>query len=321
MQIINDLENLNIAEKTSVALGNFDGIHLGHQKIMYNALSAAKPAGFKSLCFTFSNHPFNFILGREEDDPAAVKLICSEEDKIALIEEMGFDILVNVPFDEHIMKMRAHPFFEDILVGKLNAGHICVGFNYSYGARAEGKPELLRKECEETGIGCSIQDAVRVDGEVVSSTLIREKISAGSMELVRRYLGRPFTVSGRVEHGNRLGSTKGYPTANIPFPPERMVPPNGVHFTRTEVEGRIYNSVSNLGTKPTIDSANQKRSIETYLFDFDGDLYGRKVIVYFDSFSRGEVRFSSKEELFRQISRDCENALEYHSRQPDVQRK
>ncbi len=314
MQIITSLENLNIADRTAVALGNFDGVHVGHQKIMEQAVAAAKREGLKSLCFTFSNHPFNFILGRDEDDPAAIKLICSEEDKIALIESMGFDILANVPFDESIMKMRAHDFFEEILAGKLNAGFISVGFNYSYGARAEGKPELLRQECETAGMVCNVHDAVKVDGEIVSSTLIRERISEGDMELSCRYLGRPYTVSGRVQHGNRIGSTKGYPTANIPFPDDRMCPPSGVYFTRTEVEGTVYDSVSNLGSKPTIDSANKTKSIETYLFGFDGDLYGKEIIVYFMHFSRGEVRFASKDELFDQISRDCENALEYHEK-------
>lgn len=314
MQIFNTLDNLNIADRTAVALGNFDGVHAGHQKIMEQAVAAAERNGLKSLCFTFSNHPFNFILGRDSDDPAAIKLICSEEDKIALIESMGFDMLVNVPFDESIMKMRAHDFFEEILMAKLNAGFISVGFNYSYGARAEGKPEMLRQECLSAGIDCNIHDAVMIDGEIVSSTLIRERISEGDMELTGRYLGRPYTVSGRVEHGNRIGSTEGYPTANIPFPDERMCPPSGVYFTRTEVDGTVYDSVSNLGIKPTIDSSNRSKSIETYLFGFEGDLYGRDIIVYFDHFSRGEVKFSSREELFEQISKDCANALRYHEK-------
>ena len=148
MKIISSLENLRIEEKTAVALGNFDGIHIGHREIMQSALDAAKAQGLRSLCFTFSNHPFNFILQREDSDPDAVKLICTEEEKIELIENMGFDILVNVPFDETVMKMRAHDFFEGIVVNKLNAGFVSVGFNYTYGARAEGKPAMLKEECD-----------------------------------------------------------------------------------------------------------------------------------------------------------------------------
>lgn len=196
MEIINSLDNINIRHKTAVALGNFDGIHIGHREIFRNALDAAKEQGLKSLCFTFSNHPFNFILRRNDSDPDAVKLICTEEEKIELIEDMGFDILVNVPFDEHIMTMHAHDFFEDIVRDKLNAGFVSVGFNYTYGARATGRPDTLRRECEAAGIGVEIHDAVIVDGEVVSSTLIREMIATGNMEMTAKLLGRPYSFTG-----------------------------------------------------------------------------------------------------------------------------
>lgn len=314
MQLINSLDELHIKDRTAVALGNFDGVHIGHRKIMENALGSAKDKDLKALCFTFSNHPFNFILGRDEDDPAAIKLICSEEDKISLIESMGFDILVNVPFDERVMKMRAHDFFSDVLLDRLNAGCISVGFNYSYGARAEGKPEMLMEECAEHGIGCRIQEAVRIDGKVVSSTLIREMISAGDMESARKYLGRPLMFSGRVGHGNRIGSANGCPTANIIPAADRMLPPYGVYFTHTAVDGKVYDSVSNLGVRPTIDPGSRVRSIETNLFDFDGDLYNKDIVVTFERFSRGEKEFASREELFAQIAEDCRNALEYHGK-------
>ena len=312
MQIIDSLNELNITSKTAVALGNFDGVHIGHRKIMHNALEAASANGFKSLCFTFSNHPFNFIMDRDVSDPAAIKLICSEEEKIRLIEDMGFDILVNVPFDEHIMKMRAHDFFEDILSGRLSAGYISVGFNYSYGARAEGNPEMLRDECGRAGILCSVEDAVMMDGEVVSSTLIREMIAGGDMEKAAAYLGRPFTVSGKVEHGARLGSANGIPTANIAMPDDRLAPPSGVYFTRVLAGGSEYKAVSNLGCKPTV-SDRGIISIETNVFGWQGDLYEKEISVYFDHFSRPERRFASQEELFAQISRDCEDAVCYHS--------
>ena len=313
MKIINTLDQMNTEGKTSVALGNFDGIHIGHLEIFRAALDAAKEQSLKSLCFTFSNHPFNFILRRNDRDPDAVKLICTEEEKIALIESMGFDILVNIPFDEQIMKMRAHDFFENIIVNKLNAGFVSVGFNYTYGARAEGRAEMLVRECEDAGIEISVHDAVMLDGRVVSSTLIREMISSGDMESVRRYLGRPLSFCGRVEHGNRIGSANGIPTANIAVPPERMLPPNGVYFSHIRIDDKVYESVSNLGTKPTIEDGSIK-SIETNVFDFNGQLYGKDVEVILDHFSRAEVKFSSREELFAQIRSDCESAAEYHRR-------
>lgn len=311
MEIINSLDQLNIEKKTSVALGNFDGIHIGHREIFRAALDAASEQDLKSLCFTFSNHPFNFILRRDDSDPDAVKLICTEEEKIALIESMGFDILVNVPFDEHIMTMQAHDFFEDIVKDRLNAGYVSVGFNYTYGARAMGKPDTLRKECEAAGIGVGIHDAVIVDGEVVSSTMIREMIATGNMEMTAKLLGRPYSFKGVVRHGKRLGSRMGIPTINIPAPARQMLPPNGVYFSRIEIDGELLSSVSNIGLNPTVNDDKSRKTIETNIFDYGDDAYGKEVIVYFDHFSRGERKFRDKEELFAQIARDCANAVAY----------
>lgn len=314
MEIIRSLDQLDLEHKTAVALGNFDGIHIGHRVIFRAALDAAKENGLRSLCFTFSNHPFNFILRRDDGDPDAVKLICTEEEKIALIEDMGFDILVNVPFDETIMTMQAHDFFEGIVKEKLNAGFVSVGFNYTYGARAMGRPDTLRAECEAAGIGLSVHDAVVVDGDVVSSTLIREMISTGNMEMTARLLGRPYSFTGTVKHGKKLGSSMGIPTINIPAPARQMLPPNGVYFSRITIGGVTYDSVSNIGLNPTVNDDPSRKTIETNIFDFDDDAYGREVIVCFDHFSRGERKFRDKEELFAQIARDCENARNYRKK-------
>ena len=320
MQIYNSLEELNLTDKTAVALGNFDGLHVGHRAIMADAITAAKEQGLKSLCFTFSNHPFNYILQRTEDDPDAVKLICTEEEKVELVSDMGFDILVNIPFDDTVMKMRAHAFFNDIILDKLNAGFISVGFNYTYGARAEGKPEDLIRECSEAGVGVNIHEAVTVGGRVVSSTLIREMISTGNMERTAMYLGRPYAFSGTVKHGRHIGTSGGFPTINIPAPARQMLPPNGVYFSRIVINGIEYKSISNIGVNPTVSQDNDQaelitkpqKTIETFIFDFERDVYGDDVTVYFDHFSRGERKFRSRVELFDQISRDCDQARAFH---------
>ena len=311
MQIIKSLEELNIREKTSVALGNFDGLHVGHRKIMEDALNSASAEGLKSLCFTFSNHPFNFITQRDGSDPDAVKLICTEADKATLIENMGFDILVNIPFDERIMTMPAEDFFNQIIIGKLNAGCVSAGFNYSYGARCGGSADTLKAECERAGIGVNIHDAVKIDGKVVSSTLIRDMISIGNMELTSLYLGRPYAFKGMVSHGKGLGHEMGIPTVNTATPTDIMLSPSGVYYSRILIDGKEYKSVSNLGIKPTV-SDDKIKTIETYIFDFSEDVYGKDAVVYFDRFARGEVKFGSKEELFAQIRKDCENAKKFH---------
>lgn len=313
MQIYTDLQDINITDRTAVALGNFDGVHLGHIAVMNDALNAASEQGLKSLCFTFSNHPFNFIMHRTADDEDGVKYICTEEEKIRLLENMGFDILVNIPFDENIMTTRADSFFNDIIVTALNAGYVSVGFNYTYGVRAEGKSSDLVRSCENAGIGVNVCDAVKVDSTVVSSTLIRNMIGSGDMEAVRKYLGRPLSFDGVVKHGKHIGTSNGVPTINIPAPNERMLPPNGVYFSRITVGGNTYDSISNIGTNPTVNDDPSKKTIETFIFDFDEDVYGDDVTVYFEHFSRGEIHFGSKDELFAQIYRDCEDARKFHA--------
>lgn len=320
MQIYRFLDELNIESRTSVALGNFDGLHVGHRKIMEDAINSAEKKGLKSLCFTFSNHPFNYIMRRNDNDPDAIKLICSEDEKIRLIEDMGFDILVNLPFDEHIMTMKAEDFFSNIILGRLNAGCVSAGFNYSYGARAGGNAKTLKEECVRSGIDINIHDAVKVEDRIVSSTLIREMVKTGDMESVLKYLGRPLTYRGTVFHGRHLGSSKGFPTANILIDPSRLLPPYGVYFTRTETDEGMYNAVSNIGVKPTVSASYASYndvSIESFLFDYDGDLYGREIEVIFDHFSRPEKRFESKEKLFEQIERDCRNASDYRAEDHD----
>lgn len=311
MKIYTDLNQLNTEDMTSVALGNFDGLHIGHRKIMGDAVNYAKNNCLKSLCFTFSNHPFNFILHRKDDDPEAIKMICSEDEKEKLIKEMGFDILVNIPFDEKIMTMPADDFFKDIVIAKLNAACVSAGFNYSYGSRASGNADSLIEECKSAGITCNIHEAVKVGDIVVSSTLIREKLSEGHMEAVERYLDRAYSFKGDVQHGKRLGSSNGIPTANLIPDAEKIIPPHGVYFTRTILDGREYKSVSNIGCRPTVQN-EELIDIETNLFDFEGDLYGKEIEVIFDHFSRPETKFDSKEELFNQIRQDCQNAKEYY---------
>lgn len=307
MQIFTQIDDIRIAERTAVALGNFDGIHVGHIEILKDAIKAASDLGLKSLCYTFSNHPFNFIMRREATDPDAIKLICSEEDKISMLEEMGFDYLVNVPFDEATMKMHAHEFFNDILLDKLNASVISVGFNYTYGTRAEGKARDLVKDGAENGIDVHVHDAVMLNDEVVSSTLIRETIAEGNMLKVSELLGRPYSLCGVVEHGKSLGSKKGYPTINIIPSEDRALPPDGVYSAVTEVDGNKYKSIVNIGIQPTFNGTVRK--IEAHLFDYDGDAYDKKAVVSFNKFIRPEMKFTGSDELYEQIRKDCEAIL------------
>ena len=309
MKTITDLNKLLIEEETAVALGNFDGLHIGHRVILEDAVNSAKENGCKSLCFTFSNHPFNFIMNRDVDDEAALKYILTEDEKVKMIEEMGFDYLVNVPFDERMMKMNAESFFNDVLLASLNASIISVGFNYTYGARAVGTAETLYREGENTGIEVHVHDAVKLYHEVVSSTLIREKITEGDMELVSELLGRDYSIYGEVIHGNKVGSNEGFPTINIKVPLEQIIPPKGVYYGYTIIDGESHKCIINLGNKPTF--GQNDLGLEAHLFDFDQDVYGEKVCISLRHFIRAEKKFDSVDALYKQILMDCEEAKNY----------
>ena len=304
MQIFTTLSDIRIEDRTSVALGNFDGIHIGHAEILKQAILTAKEQGLKSLCYTFSNHPFNFIMNRGESDPAALKLIMSEEDKIAMLENYGFDYLVNVPFDETTMKMSADSFFNDIVVDKLNAQAVSVGFNYTYGARAMGNAATLTEECNKVGISVSIHDAVTLDNRVVSSTLIREEIAKGNMENVSCMLGSDYSFTGIAVHGKNIGSENGVPTINLDIPVNRAVPPYGVYAATVTIDDKSYSSVVNIGKQPTF--GNNELKLEAHLLDYSDNAYGKSVRVCLKKFIRPERKFDTKEALYAQIKKDCE---------------
>lgn len=305
MKIINTLENLILEDETVVALGNFDGIHAGHKVILEDAVMTAKENNIKSLCFTFSNHPFNFIMHRNENDPDALKLICRESEKVQMIEDMGFDYLVNVPFDEKMMKMSASEFFDDVIIAALNASVISVGFNFSYGARATGNAEMLYKDGLDSGIEVRVHDAVKIFHNIVSSTLIRETLSDGNIEATSMYLDREYSITDTVKHGARIGTFLGIPTINFAAPTDILLPPNGVYATRTLIDGKEYKSITNIGVKPTV--GIHDKTIETHINNFDEEVYGKNVTIIFEKFMRSEKKFDSINDLKKQIQIDLEN--------------
>ncbi len=312
MQIITSLEDIKLTEKSAVALGNFDGIHVGHRTILEGALRYAEEHDVLSVCYTFSNHPVNFFKARSGKLNDELKLICTEDDKLRILEEMGFDVVVNVEFNDHIADMRAITFIHDILGERLDAAAVFCGFNYTFGIKAEGNVKLLKEECTKLGIDVFVHDAVELDGQVVSSTLIRKLIAAGDMGFLNRCLGRPYALSGTIIHGNHIGNRIGFPTMNICVPKQLVLPPNGVYFTKAVIDGCTYDAVSNIGVKPTV--GDNAKSIETNLREFSGDTYGKDMTVEFLEWERPEQKFDSIEELRDRIAVDCELAWDFHSK-------
>lgn len=278
---------------------------MGHRALISQAVAKAKELGIKSAVFTFSNHPKNLFAGK-----TVVKNIIYQEEKAALIEKLGVDYLFNIEFTQDIAKMNPMKFIDDLLVDKMNIREAFCGFNYRFGYHAAGNPDILRKRGLVKGFNVNEIGPVTIDGDVVSSTLIRGLIRAGDVEECEKFLGRKYSVGGEVVVGNRLGRTIGFPTSNIMIDENMVTPPNGVYITKCIYNGQVYDSVTNVGVKPTIGVF--KKNMETHIFDFNKELYGKHIQVVFLKMTRDEVKFHSVEELSAQIVKDCEEAKAYH---------
>lgn len=305
MKIFNSLEEINNIDDTVVALGNFDGVHKGHQQIIERTVKSAEAAGLKSAVFTFSNHTSSIIEGLPP-----VKNILYGHDKARIIEEMGIDYMFNIPFTKEILTMDPDSFVKEILVDKFKIREAYCGFNYSFGYKASGTAETLMKEGLKYGFGIHVQEPYKIDDVVVSSTYIRGLIEEGKMEECAKFMGRMYAIGGEVVVGNKLGRTIGFPTSNIMIDEGMATPPNGVYITYCTYNGVRYPSVTNVGVKPTIGSYN--KNVETHIFNFDKELYGKNIQVEFIKRTRPEQKFDGVEALSKQIQSDCIMAKAYH---------
>jgi len=305
LKTIRNLEAINNMPEAAVALGSFDGVHRGHQELIRKTSELAKEKGLATTVFTFSNHPRDLIPGSDK-----VKNILYREDKELIMESLGVDYLVDVPFTEKIMTMSPDEYVKKLLVETLNSKIIACGFNHRFGHRAEGNPNVLKELGSELGVEVFVLPPYMVGDTVVSSTFIRELIAAGDVDRCPDYLGRYYAVSGEVVVGNHLGKSLGFPTSNLIIDEGMVSPSNGVYITYCTYNGERYPSVTNVGVKPTVGAF--KKNIETHIFDFDKELYGKQIMVEFIIKMREEVKFNSLEALKTQIVKDCKAAKEYH---------
>ena len=311
MKVYRGFKELEKKCHTVVALGNFDGVHLGHQEILATAVEKAREKGCLSSCCTFSNHPRCLFQDMEENHKK-LGYLCSDEEKLHLIEQSGIDIVFDLPFNQKIMKMVPEKFVSEILVNKIGTVGVSCGFNYHYGAKAEGDTKQLAEAGKKYGFDIYVHEPVMLDGEIVSSTTIRRAIENGDMEKASRFLGRPYVIGGIVISGDHLGNRIGFPTANIRYDKSRVDLPNGVYFSETRIDNNVYYSVTNIGIKPTVGSA--EKTIETFIFDFHQNLYGKYIEVALLFQRRLEVKFDSIEILAQHISEDKEAAIKFHER-------
>ncbi len=296
MDIIRQTTDFALQSKTAVAIGKFDGIHLGHQKLLDELLSFRKQA-LLTVVFTFDPSPEAFFAGKLRDE------LMTREEKRAAFAALGADVLVEFPMTKESAATPPETFIRQYLSKQLNAAVIVAGDDVSFGQGGKGDAALLRRMEETGGYHLRLIDKVLLDGEEVSSTRIREAVQSGDMEKATALLGAPYQVSGRVIHGRKLGRKMGMPTVNILPPAGKLLPPAGVYWSDTQIGNKTYMSVTNIGCKPTV-SDGQVKSAEPYLYDFDGDLYGMDISVSLLSFRRPEQKFPSLEALQAQMRRD-----------------
>jgi riboflavin kinase/FMN adenylyltransferase len=309
MKLFNSLEEITNIEQAIIALGNFDGVHKGHQELISRTVKSAESTNLKSAIFTFSNHPRN-VLGNGNGN--GVKSILYADEKVEIIKNLGIDYMFNIPFDKHIQHLDALTFIGEILLKKLKMQEAYCGFNYKFGYKASGDIEVLMKESVKKQFGIHVLEPIKIDGTVVSSSLIREIVERGDVNECMKFMGRHYTVGGEVIVGNRLGSKIGFPTSNIVVDDSMVSPANGVYITYCTYNAKRYPSVTNVGVKPTI--GEYQKNMETHIFNFDKELYGKTIRVEFIKKMRNEIKFESMEELAKQITKDCVMAKDYHRR-------
>ena len=307
MKQFNSLEEIKNIRETVVALGNFDGVHKGHQELIRRMVKSARTAGLKSAVFTFANHPKNVLAGKP-----VIKNILYPEDKAEIIRSLGVDYLFSLEFDETIQHMSAEEFIWKLLIGAFKMREAYCGFNYRFGYQAEGTPETLIKAGLRNGFGIHVLEPFKIDGNLVSSSFIRKIIAEGSVGECKKYMGRNYSVGGEVVVGNKIGRTIGFPTSNILIDEAMVTPAHGVYVTYCNYNGVCYQGITNVGIKPTI--GDNKKNIETHIFNFSKDIYGKQIRVEFLERLRPEIKFNSVEELAQQIANDCRDAELYHQR-------
>jgi riboflavin kinase / FMN adenylyltransferase len=307
MKIFHGTDNAKISRPTVLTLGVFDGLHLGHQKIIQTVVSRARETNSVPTAITFDPHPRS-VLYPENAPP----LLQTLDQRLAALEFFGIEQAIVIRFNKNFAAQNAETFLRETIHDRLHAKEVYLGKGFAFGKNRGGNIELLKKLSAELGFAADEVSEVKLHNQRISSSRIRELLSNGKTNLARRYLGRPYGVEGVIIRGDRRGHTIGFPTANLK-PVNRVIPKFGVYATATLIENVWRRSITNIGVRPTF-KAEAVPSIETYIFDFDGDLYGDVLRVRFLHRIRDEKKFGGIEELKAQIERDTRRALNYFNR-------
>ena len=341
MEIIAGTSDFYLEKETAAAIGKFDGVHIGHRRLLEEILSRKKD-GLAACVFTFDPAPA-VLFGTSDG-----KELTTREEKRLLFERMGVDILIEFPLTHATAAILAEDFVREVLAERMQVRFLAAGNDLSFGSRGAGNVELLRRMGTELDFTVEIIEKVCLEGAelfsvkkvcpegvgsfttcvpnesqvnreqsnhrlIVSSTCVREQVEAGRMELAERMLGMPYMVAGNVEPGKQLGRTLGFPTVNLLPGEKKLLPPNGVYFSRVRFQGKLYRAISNVGYKPTV-TAERVMGLESYLYDFDQQIYGEPIEVYLLGFRRPEQQFESVEALRAQLQEDIAAGEAYSHR-------
>lgn len=302
MKYIAGQANINI-KNSAVTLGKFDGLHRGHQLLIDEVLSL-KQKGYSSVMFTFLYHPYNLI------SPNEVKLIYTEEEKIQRLKSIGLDVLISYPFTNETKNIEPEDFIKDVLVDKLDAKVIVVGNDFRFGKNRKGDVEMLKATESVYGFKVISFEKMRWNDTIISSSSIRNELEKGNMEAANAMLGQPYFIHGKVLHGRKIGRTLGMPTTNLTPASNKLLPPCGVYVSRTIIDGIAYPGMTNIGYKPTV-GAEKDKGVETFIYDFDKDLYGMEIDVEILSYERPEIKFDNVEDLKLKMLEDLEYGRRY----------
>ena len=304
MQVYEGIEKFTGAKNPAVTIGTFDGVHLGHQKIIQQLKEAAESVKGESVIFTFYPHP-RMVLFPDDD---SLKLLSTEEEKRELLEKFGVDHLIVHPFTKKFSRITYTEYVRDILVNKLKIKKLIIGFNHHFGRNREGSFDELKKLAPVYGFKLEKIAAQDINKVEISSTKIRKALESGDIKTANKFLGYTYSIKGKVVKGKGLGKGLGYPTANIDIDDMRkLIPADGIYAVTIEFENKMFNGMLNIGFNPTV--SGEKRTIEVNIFDFQKDIYGESLRIFFKQKIRDEKKFENLEALKKAIKGDKENSL------------
>lgn len=300
MDVRTDFTDLKLKyQNVALGLGNFDGVHLGHQELVRRLVAECKERGYTAGIMTFEPHPLKVV--RPSECPP---FLMTHEAKLEMFARLGIDLVLAVPFSPDFAKLSPHAFVDDILCTHIGVRAVYVGYNYSFGYRGRGTPETLEEYAHLCDYDVRVIDPVTIENAVVSSTLVRLLMLEGRIEEAGRFLGYDPFLDGRVVRGDRRGTKIGFPTANLAVGEDLVVPASGVYVVKVEALGETFRGVANIGVRPTFKKPGANRSVEVHILDFGKDLYDKNIRVHFMRRIRDERKFASVNDLLKQIRLD-----------------